>query len=263
MRNENHHHHHQFYHRNKNTFLPILCSRPSIKDVTLPRCNRGLPSSSSNDPLSPRIGCMGQVKRNNKIAGFPTSSSHYRLSFNSTTSRNSSNTVSPVVKYSKLKSLFSGKNLISITPSTTTTAASAGTSCGTRQQRVVVGPRNQIRCSSSSSRKEKDLLLVAANAINIDDLDPPLPVIKKRVTPKLEEGKNQMVDNSLWKRRSGGGPPLKSLQLQQQQIHHPNICTLQPPTVWYQMRQIQSLVFFFFCFFYLPFFSSDFYIHQI
>ncbi|XP_061350501.1 uncharacterized protein LOC133295673 [Gastrolobium bilobum] len=190
MGNENHQHHHQLYHQ-RSTFLPMLCSRPSIKDVSLPRwINR--PSSTCHDPLSPRIGCMGQVKRNNKIAGFPTS---HRLSF--TSSSKSSTTTSPVVK---LKKLFSAKNL---STATTTTASTA-------RQRVV----------SKNHKCNRNENLVP---ISIDDMDPPLPVIKR--VPKFEEGGN-MVD-SLWKRRSGA-PAIKSLQLQQ--IHHPRIC-LQPPTV--------------------------------
>ncbi|KAJ1385018.1 hypothetical protein SESBI_42010 [Sesbania bispinosa] len=187
----------------------MLCSRPSIKDVSIPRC-KGHSTSTCNDPLSPRIGCMGQVKRNNKIAGFPNSS--HRLSFSS----KSSNTPSPVVKYSKLKKLFSGKNLIS-TP-TTTKATNTITTCGTRKSVAANSadvPKNHQRCRNEN---------VVFVPINIEEMDPPLPVIKR--VPKLEEGSSQ-VDNSLWKRRSGGSA-LKSLQLQQ--IHHPRIC-LQPTSV--------------------------------
>ncbi|KAJ1439200.1 hypothetical protein SESBI_02569 [Sesbania bispinosa] len=178
----------------------MLCSRPSIKDVSLPQC-KDHSGSFSNDPLSPRIGCMGQVKRDNKIAGLPISQ---KLSI--TTKSNTISSISPIAKYSKLKKLFSGKNLTTTT--TSSAALTAPSSCGSRQ-RVRVNSadvsRNRIkRCSKNDN----------VVPISIENMDPPLPVIKR--VPKLEE-ENQ-VDNSLWKRRSGGAA-LKSLQLQQ--IHQP------------------------------------------
>ncbi|CAJ2644284.1 unnamed protein product [Trifolium pratense] len=212
MGNQNFENQHQFYNnQHKNTFLPMLCSRPSIKEVNLPRCRINTPSC--NDPLSPRIGCMGQVKRNNKIAGFP--SSQYKvLSFNN----KSSSIISPVVKYSKLKKLFSGKNLIN-TPSITTTS--------TTKQKVVVGgnisnivnvPKTIQRCVRNEN---------VGVCIKIDEMDPPLPVIKR--VNKLEEGNKS--DNSLWKRRSGSRvPPLKSLQVEEIQVQNSMIC-IQPTTV--------------------------------
>uniref|UniRef100_A0A0R0JLF4 Uncharacterized protein n=1 Tax=Glycine max TaxID=3847 RepID=A0A0R0JLF4_SOYBN len=196
MGNENHYRH-QFYYQ-KSTFLPMLCSRPSIKEVTLPRF-RDPSASSGNDPLSPRISCMGQVKRNNKIAGIPPS---HRLTFTTKTNTNTNTTSSPIVKYYKLKKLFSGKNFIISTPKPTT-ATSTISSCRSRQQQISDVPKNQKV---------------------IEEMDPPLPVVK-RVSP-LEESKEL---DSLWKRRSGmGRPALKSLQLQQ--IQDPRIC-FQPSTV--------------------------------
>ncbi|XP_058754166.1 uncharacterized protein LOC131627339 [Vicia villosa] len=199
--------HHQFYTPHpKNTFLPMLCSKPSIKEVNLPRC-RINPPSSCNDPLSPRIGCMGQVKRNNKIAGFP-SSQYKLLSFNNKTI--SSSIISPVVKYSKLKKLFSSKNLIS-TPSVTSTTT-------TTKQRVVNVPKNIQKCG----RNENVVV-----GMKIDEMDPPLPVIKR--VNNLEEGNKS--ENSLWKRRSGSsGVSLRSLQVQQIQLQNSKIC-IQPTTV--------------------------------
>ncbi|XP_028757456.1 uncharacterized protein LOC114716594 [Neltuma alba] len=199
MSNENHrHNHHRFQHQRlhvqeRTTFLPMLCSRPSIKDVSLPRW-KDPPASVSDDPLSPRIGCMGQVKRNNKIVGFPTS---HRL----TTS------ISPPAfgKYSKLKRLFSGKSL-SANPAT---VATVSTTCGRR-----------VRMSNTDGFRNDN---EASVALSIENMDPPLPVIK-RVQRKSEE---ESQADSLWKRRSGG-VALKSLQLQQ--IHHPRH-HLQPTSV--------------------------------
>ncbi|KAL2339844.1 hypothetical protein Fmac_007784 [Flemingia macrophylla] len=202
MGNESHHHHqhhqHQLYYQ-KSTFLPMLCSRPSIKEVTLPRL-RDQSGASGNDPLSPRISCMGQVKRNNKIA-----TSHRFITFTTKTNpTTTSSSSSPLVKhnYSKLRKLFSAKNFIISTPKTTPSTSTISRQAVTKNQR-----------SENYSNN--------AFCISIEEMDPPLPVVKK-----LEEPKE--VD-SLWKRRSGTArPALKSLQLQQ--IHHPRIY-LQPPTV--------------------------------
>lgn len=212
------HHHNPLHIHHRNTFLPMLCSRPSIKDVKLPNWeNRS--ASFSDEPLSPKIGCMGQVKRNNRVIGFPASS--YRLTFtgSTTTTNNSIN-----VKYSKLKRLFSGKNL---TPASATgtganannngsVSVSAAARCRSRR-RVVLNGANGSRNGCNSSNGEN-----CVPRIDVVDLDPPLPVIKK-VQKTEQEGEA----DSLWKRRSGG-VALKGLQLQQ--IHHPKH-HLQPTTV--------------------------------
>ncbi|OIW02412.1 hypothetical protein TanjilG_05005 [Lupinus angustifolius] len=175
-------------------FLPMLCSRPSIKDVSLPN-SRDPFWSFSNDPLSPRIGCTGQVKRHNKITGLPISHKLRLTPKNNTTTAPSS-----VVKYSKLKRLFSGKSVYINTIATVPTASS----CETRPRARVKSPdvpRNN-RCGNENFVP-----------ISIENMDPPLPVIKR--VHKSEEGSK--VD-SVWKRRSGGAA-LKSLQVQQ--IHQP------------------------------------------
>lgn len=174
-----HHHHHLHTHlhiNHRGTFLPMLCSRPSIKDVQVP--NNA--SSFSSDSVSPRISCMGQVKRNNKVAGFPITSQ---------TNNNSNN-----IKYSKLKKLFSSKNLTAATPTKT------ATSCRSRNR------RSQVSNVKQDHR--------VTTTINLVDLDPPLPVIKR-----VQKSPQQGEEGSLWKRRSGG-VALEGLQLKQL-VHHP------------------------------------------
>ncbi|KAH7567832.1 hypothetical protein JRO89_XS07G0161000 [Xanthoceras sorbifolium] len=178
----NQHFHHQNIGVQKSTFLPLLCSKPAIKDVALPKLEDRC-ASSSNDPLSPKIGCMGQVKRNNKINGFPTTS-HNKLAITTATNNNNN------VKYFKLKKLFSGKNL---------TANTATTACTRREV--------SNRKSKYYEGKER-----ADVCISIFEMDPPLPVTKKVAKPD-DKGE----ENSLWKRRSGGGA-LKTLELQHIQI---------------------------------------------
>ncbi|KAF2291463.1 hypothetical protein GH714_024454 [Hevea brasiliensis] len=154
----------------------MLCSRPSIKDVVLPKLeDRSM--SSSADPLSPKIGCMGQVKRhNNKIVGFPTSNKF------SITTRNDS---TPVVKYSKLRRIFSAKN--SFIGLTMTSTPNTTTSCRRRGEKIFNGARGP----KIDNSKENSV------SINIEDMDPPLPVIKK-----VQKPADGAEIDTLWKRRS-------------------------------------------------------------
>ena len=62
-----------------------------------------------------------------------------------------------------------------------------------------------------------------ANVINVVDLDPPLPVIKR-----VQQSGDGGDSGSLWKRRSGG-VALKTLQLQP--LHLPPHSLLQPASV--------------------------------
>jgi hypothetical protein len=177
----NHHFHNQNLHlQHKSTFLPKLCSGATIKDVTLPKWEYRSMSISSTDPLSPEIGCMGQVKINSKIDGFPTSN---KLTV---TSKNNNN-----VKYSKLKRIFSGKNL----PGTT---ASIASSTAHRRREVKVNGASGPKIDDS---KENSV------SVSIENMDPPLPVIKK-----VQQPADGGEASSLWKRRSGG-LALKNLQL--------------------------------------------------
>ncbi|XP_021284832.1 uncharacterized protein LOC110417001 [Herrania umbratica] len=184
-----HLHHHNMHLHPKGTFLPMLCSKPSIKDVALPKW-QDRSASFSDDPLSPKISCMGQVKRNNRIVGFPAS---HKLTI---TTKNSSNNS---IKYLKLKKLFSGKNL---TGSPATTTNTTTTSC--RRKEVLL---------NGTSRPKNDDGKENSASINIENMDPPLPVIKR--VPK--QGDKEDGD-TLWQRRSRG-VALKSLQLQQVQLN--------------------------------------------
>ncbi|KAL6179489.1 hypothetical protein ACLB2K_051004 [Fragaria x ananassa] len=185
-----HHHHHHHHHvhaqlhiNHRGTFLPMLCSRPSIKDVQVP-----------SSLVSPRIGCMGQVKRSNKVSGYPVTS---------TQSNNSSNNI----KYSKLKKLFSGKNFTPFTPTKTTTATATATSCPISRCR---SRRPQV---STNVRQGHCVV----KTINLAEMDPPLPVIKR-----VQRSPQQGEESTLYKRRSGGAA-LQGLQLKQ--VHLPRLQT--------------------------------------
>ncbi|KAJ6307075.1 hypothetical protein OIU78_022208 [Salix suchowensis] len=188
----NHHFRNQNLHlQHKSTFLPMLCSSAAIKDMTLPKWEGRPMSIFSTDPLSPKIGCMGQVKRNNKIVGFPASS---KLAI---TTRNNNN-----VKHSRLKRIFSGKNL----NGTTTSLARSTTGLG--RSEVVVNGASGPKIDDS---KENSV------SVSIENMDPPLPVIKK-----VQQPADGGEANSLWKRRSGG-LALKNLQLREIQLNRNNL----------------------------------------
>lgn len=160
-------------HFRRPTFLPLLCSTPSIKKVTLPDISNE--KDHQTDPFSPRISCIGQVKRRNKIVGLPTTTS-------------SSITPAANHRYFKLKRLFSGKNLTFSAPTSTTTKSIRG-------------------------RTKEEFYNKKINVIDVADMDPPLPVMKK--DNDGEGGAGYKSAENLWKRRSGGGGcQLPTLQIQ-------------------------------------------------
>ncbi|XVE55413.1 hypothetical protein DITRI_Ditri03aG0156700 [Diplodiscus trichospermus] len=176
----------------------MLCSKPSIKDVKLPKWQDRSAASFSDDPLSPKISCMGQVKRNRRILGFPSASHKLTLTTRNSSNNNNNNTS---IRYFKLKKLFSAKNLTS-SPATTAAAINTTTSCR----------RRELLVNGASRPKNGDGKENSAS-INVENMDPPLPVIK-RVSKKGDKGDGETI----WQRRSRG-VTLKSLQLQQIQLN--------------------------------------------
>ncbi|KAK9026440.1 hypothetical protein V6N11_039279 [Hibiscus sabdariffa] len=136
------------------------------------------------------MGCMGQVKRSNRIVGCPVS---HKFIITGASNNNSSSSGNGI-KYFKLKKLFSGKNL-------------TGTGCR-RQQVLLV---NRTSRAKNGDGKEN------SGSIDIENMDPPLPVTKR--FPKRGDHKGD--GDTLWERRSRG-VALKSLQLQQTSITNDN-----------------------------------------
>ncbi|XP_030524674.1 uncharacterized protein LOC115736897 [Rhodamnia argentea] len=210
-----HHHLYHLHHGNnlqiqhKSSFLPMLCSRPSIKDGRLPKWNDEDRSASfSDDPMSPKVGCMGQVKRNNRVVGFPTPNKLIAIAAKANVNKS-------LNKYAKLKRLFSSKSLL-----TSATAAAAAAASGSYERRR----QKESNGCAGAKKKCEEIENSVSSPVSILDMDPPLPVIKKVSKPAAEGGGG---DGSLWKRRSGG-VALKGLELQQ--IHHPRH-HMQPGTV--------------------------------
>lgn len=205
--NYSHHLHQQSFY-NKNSFLPLLC-RVSIKDIKL-REYKDRSSSFSDDPSSPKVSCMGKVKKTNRLIGLSTP---YRLTAataaTTTTTAKTNTNHQGHIKYTKLRRLFSGKNLTTSVPATTTTTTKASNNTvygggNARSCREIILRKSGSRRSSKINNDDG-----RTDHVNIGELDPPLPVIKKVQQP---------CEVNLWKRRSGG-PALKSLQIEQ--IHEP------------------------------------------
>lgn len=173
--------------------MPIIC-RFSTNDVVKP-CK--IPDSSSTDPSSPKLSCIGQIKKrstninNNENNNYRAKSSVHSDS------------------YIKLHKLFSGKNLIS--PAIDTISINNSTSkrvmhrrsksCNARGRTT---PIESKKYYTSSTRDDHDIMRVVV----AKELDPPLPVVKC-------SRRDQDLNVNLWKRR---GFEIKSLQIQPIQV---------------------------------------------
>ncbi|XP_027090377.1 uncharacterized protein LOC113750232 [Coffea eugenioides] len=212
--NYNHHLHQQSFY-NKNSFLPLLC-RVSIKDVKL-REYKDRSCSFSDDPSSPKVSCMGKVKKTNRLIGFSTP---YRLTAatatTATTTAKTNTNHQGHFKHKKLRRLFSGKNLITSFPATSSSSNTRYGAGNARSCREIILRRSGSRRSSKINNDDGGI-----DHVSISELDPPLPVIKKVQQP---------CEVNLWKRRSGG-PALKSLQIEQIHVPRNNHLPLPAQTV--------------------------------
>lgn len=213
---------HHIFHRKNIPFLPIFC-RLSIKDINLNNHHRPKPAAA-DEPSSPKVSCMGQVKRNNRVTGFPAATATTTAVTTSTHHH----------KYSKLKKLFSSKTLLPPATTSTTTAcivalsAAGSRSCkSSSREAVCLNNLRRLRLRNEDDDRSCEQQHHRAKLVNVGELDPPLPVVKKEPPPGL--GRDEV---NLWKRRFNG-VTLKTLQLDQQsQIHLPKRNISQPPTVW-------------------------------
>ncbi|XP_042033575.1 uncharacterized protein LOC121780119 [Salvia splendens] len=167
------------FHDQKSIFLPMFC-RLSIKDVKLTT----IPISSTAaaaDPTSPIVSCMGQVKRNSRVSGYPSSAtiiSHHHHKHPNKPRKNTH---------------FSTKTLLP--------AAAAAAAAGGRKS-VSQSCRRKSRRPAARVSFDQELCSVkaAAAALDISKMDPPLPVVKRAA-----------AEVNLWKRRFDG---VKSMSIQ-------------------------------------------------
>ncbi|KAL2893010.1 putative glucan 1 3-beta-glucosidase A [Bienertia sinuspersici] len=226
----------QQHHQQRSKFLPMLCSSSTKQVIKLSvshRRNSSTSSSSSStvseDPLSPRVGCMGQVKRNNKVVGFPSKSFISGFTTSTTTIKSHDQISNNIVKYYKIKRFFSPKNLTS--SPTTTSVVKSGTHKGgnknnNNKNRGIRGNNDVLRVDhgngvisrskidSANNKMKNTCANERGSFVNLMDLDPPLPVVKQQQQQEQKQGNDGEENVSLWKRRSRGAP-LKSLQVQQ------------------------------------------------
>ncbi|KAL3634739.1 hypothetical protein CASFOL_021793 [Castilleja foliolosa] len=203
--------HHRHFHR-KTIFLPMFC-RLSIKDIiTLNHGHCKNPISAVSEPSSPKVSCMGQVNRNNRVTGFPSGAGSASISGATHHHR-----------YSKLKRLFSGgKTLLPPTTASGGGVASISAGGGSRIRSRSFRYGGDVRKTKSKNENEQDCVRV----VNIGEIDPPLPVVKRVAPPGV--GGDEV---NLWRRRFNGAAALKGLQIEQvTRLPNSNISS-QRPTV--------------------------------
>ncbi|KAI3464447.1 hypothetical protein Pfo_021110 [Paulownia fortunei] len=232
---DHHHSIHEHHFHQKSIFLPMFC-RLSIKDVKLNNHYRD--RISAGEPSSPKVSCMGQVKRNNRVIGFPVTTT----------------TAANYHKHTKMKKLFSSKTLL---PNTTTTNASTtatatipsggggrsgSRSCKTSREMFVNNSRRSGVKTYCDHNGDQDRVKV----VDIGEMDPPLPVVKRVAPPGV--GRDEV---NLWKRRFNGVGP-KSLQIER--INLPNSKFQPPPTTMGKKKRkkkekLSDITFSIFCIF--------------
>ncbi|XP_071728174.1 uncharacterized protein [Rutidosis leptorrhynchoides] len=167
------------------TFFPMIC-RLSLSDVVskpIKLTDLSSSSSSSPDPSSPKISCIGQIKRRSTTA---TTNYHHT----------STRLAGKSANYTKLRKLFSGKNLISpLIETSTIRNHNRNRSCS----RICNGDVTKL----IDTKKEINIV------ISIEDLDPPLPVVK------IINRADDRFNVNLGQRR---GIELKTLQIQPFQL---------------------------------------------
>ncbi|KAI3512973.1 hypothetical protein L1887_20296 [Cichorium endivia] len=183
---------------NKSFFMPMFC-RVSINDTVKPA---KLSESSVADPSSPKLSCIGQIKKRS-TATATTTTNNNRFLADSTNTRSS---VHSNLSYTKLHRFFSGKNLIS--PAIDTASFSnCSRKCVTNRSNSCNG-RGRIPSSTKKYYKSSSDDPVLMRVVVAEELDPPLPVVKCA-------RRDQEANVNLWKRR---GIEMKTLQIQPIQL---------------------------------------------
>ncbi|KAH6763747.1 hypothetical protein C2S51_014996 [Perilla frutescens var. frutescens] len=178
----------------KSIFLPMFC-RLSIKDVKI----NTAPPISAADPSSPRVSCMGQVKRNNRVTGFPATAATIIAAHHHH-------------KHTKPRKVhFSTKTLLP-NPPAAAAAPSAGRksgsrSCRSNREMCVRDSRRSSSVANNSYDRDNNYQDCVKVVVDISKMDPPLPVVK-RVAPPQGNCRDEV---NLWKRRSNG---MKSMQIE-------------------------------------------------
>ncbi|KZV50924.1 hypothetical protein F511_10495 [Dorcoceras hygrometricum] len=198
----------------RNGFVfPTFC-RLSIKDVRFRHTG-----DRSDDPSSPKVSCIGQVRRKNRGIGFNTTAAA-----NSSAAASRTDNIQHPHNYTKLITKFSGRTLVPpITTNNSGSRRSGSRSCRTTREMISVSDLRMTHLKRYDRDGFADPECVQA-VIDVAEMDPPLPVMK-RVTPPGGGGVGEV---NIWKRRFNG-VALKSLQIDQ--IHLSKSRFLPPTTV--------------------------------
>ncbi|XP_075515929.1 uncharacterized protein LOC142550747 [Primulina tabacum] len=122
--------------------------RLSIKDIKVN--NHRKDHTSVEEPASPKVSCIGQVKRNSRVLGHPAPSANYH-------------------KSTKPRKLFSSKTIL---PTTTNNGAKSGIrGCRTNAETTIIKLETN-GCGEG-----------CVKVVDIGDLDPPLPVVHRAAPP--------------------------------------------------------------------------------
>ncbi|EYU22899.1 hypothetical protein ABFS82_03G105500 [Erythranthe guttata] len=197
----------------KRIYMPMFC-RLSVKDVKLNDHYRD--PISSGEPSSPKVTCIGQVKRNNRVTGYPSAAAAAAAA---TVNHHHHHNNKPMIKLNKLFSASKTQLLPSTAAAKTSTSSSGGGGGGRsgsrscrigREMRVINSRRRRVKTTDCD--RDRDCV-VAAEVVDIGGMDPPLPVVKRVPPPEV----------NIWKRRFNG------VGLQIEQIHLPNNNKFEPP----------------------------------
>ncbi|PIN19017.1 hypothetical protein CDL12_08302 [Handroanthus impetiginosus] len=214
-------HHPKIQEQKTNIFLPMFC-RLSIKDINLN--NHYKNPTSRDEPSSPTVSCIGQVKRNNRVSGFPATAgaaaNHHRhnglrkpfpsKTFLPTTAGAGANHYKHT---NPRKVVLPGKTLLqNITGAGDCPAVRGGGGRSGINRRYKASKQVFEIDNSRRLRTKNDQ--DCGKVVDIGEMDPPLPVVKRVAPPGT--GRDEV---NIWKRRLNGGG-LKSLQIEQ--IHPPS-----------------------------------------
>ncbi|XP_073285829.1 uncharacterized protein [Primulina huaijiensis] len=202
---------HEHSRRNSFVLIPMFC-RLSIKDIRFTHTE-----DRADDPSSPEVSCIGQVRRKNRVIGSAASAAAR------------TNNIQHSHNYTKLITMFSSRNLVQPTTTNNAGVSSGGRRSGSktcRASRKMISVSN-LRMTHLKKYDRDDFGdpdCVEA-VIDVGEMDPPLPVMK-RVTPP-DGGGGGIDEVNIWKRRFNG-VTLKSFQIEES---HLSINRLLPPAI--------------------------------
>ncbi|KAI3684589.1 hypothetical protein L6452_33813 [Arctium lappa] len=194
----------------KSFFMPMLC-RFSINDTVKPAKYSDSSSATVADPSSPKLSCIGQIKKRSNNNSNSNSNSNDRFLVCRLSA--STNGKSSVHSYTKLHRFFSSKNLISpaidtasINNSSSKSVTKRSSSCNSRGGKPISAKKYYMTSSG-----DQDTMRVTV----AEELDPPFFSGKNLISPVIDTASiNNCSSKSVTKRSSScndrGGKPIST-----------------------------------------------------